>query len=49
MLEFREVDGAVLVDVRLLQDLWGKVSSDLCAWGRAVPTPWLESLTFWMS
>lgn len=40
VLELSEVDGAVLVDVRLLQDLWGKVSTELSAWGCAVPVPW---------
>lgn len=40
MLELGEVDGAVLVNVGLLQDLWGKVSTELSAWGRAAPVPW---------
>lgn len=46
MLELREVDGAVLVDVGLLQDLWGKMSTELSAWGRAVPVPWHTASRF---
>lgn len=52
VLELGDVDGAILVDVRLLQDLKGeaKASGELCVAGIML---WLMSglmvLTFWMS